>query len=262
MSEEQWNLAWSTYISVYLAKYPKDLQDILTYQLNIHHMMPRKANWYLYEYKFRVDRENSKCRWNTVRNDLDRDAYLNASRRADKGSLPSTFRSHVGPSSNTTGSGLAQGVCLRIIIPNLIARSPIVNFATNVRSALDHIPCTNTTIPPCQEARPLPTPRNVTEFSHLLDGFDGKKFVVDGFQKGFLLGFKGKDAPLISHNPSSTLVKPDFVTNFISRELLFNRIAGPFATPLLPNFKSFLISLLEKKGDWEITNDPQSFVSL
>ena len=77
LTENQWGIAYATYMSVYLEKYPEDLTDMLSYQQQIQRMMQRKANWRYYDFRFRSDREYSLYKWNMIRQDLERDAYAN-----------------------------------------------------------------------------------------------------------------------------------------------------------------------------------------
>ena len=56
-------------------KYPNEVDKMLTYHHNIQTMMARQANWRSFDYHFRVDREYVNLDWDTVRSDLERDAY-------------------------------------------------------------------------------------------------------------------------------------------------------------------------------------------
>ena len=75
LSESQWGMAWNTYMSIYLKKYPHELDQMITYHQNIQKLMQRGANWRSYDFQFRVDREFDQCKWDVVRMDLERDAY-------------------------------------------------------------------------------------------------------------------------------------------------------------------------------------------
>ena len=75
LNEFEWNQAWDSYMSVYLKRYPEQLDQMLTYHQHIQRMMARQANWRDYDYHFRVDREYVQFDWDIVRPDLERDAY-------------------------------------------------------------------------------------------------------------------------------------------------------------------------------------------
>ena len=62
-------------MSVYLQKFPNQLEKMLTYHQLIQWMMSKQANWQYYDYHFRVDREYIQFDWETVRPDLDRERY-------------------------------------------------------------------------------------------------------------------------------------------------------------------------------------------
>ena len=64
-------------MKVYLEKHPKDMNDMLSYQQQIQKMRQRRANWRYYDFKFRSDREYSRCKWNLIRIALEQDAYIN-----------------------------------------------------------------------------------------------------------------------------------------------------------------------------------------
>ena len=76
LSEIQWGMAWDIYMAIYLEKYQDQLQQMITYHHNIMKLMNGGANWRTYDFQFRVDREYQQCPWDTVRVDLERDAYL------------------------------------------------------------------------------------------------------------------------------------------------------------------------------------------
>ena len=63
------------HISVKVSR-PLQLQQMITYHHNIINLMNGGANWRTYDFQYRVDREYQQCPWDTVRVDLERDAYL------------------------------------------------------------------------------------------------------------------------------------------------------------------------------------------
>ena len=103
LGEFEWNQAWDTYMSIYLKKYPEQLDQMLTYHQHIQRMMARQANWRTYDYHFRVDREYVQFTWDTVRADLEWEAYL--FRPSNK------FQSNSTKSYNTSTSTIPKGYC-------------------------------------------------------------------------------------------------------------------------------------------------------
>ena len=81
LSEIQWGMAWDTFMSVYLKKRPEESEQLVTYHQNVQKRMSRGANWRIYDSQFRIDREYDQCRWDTVRIDLERDAYYNNNKK-------------------------------------------------------------------------------------------------------------------------------------------------------------------------------------
>ena len=70
ISEDEWNRAFDIYLAIYVQRYPKELQDLLSYGNNIRNMMRNKQNWNYYDRQFRLARQHSLCAWTTIRVDL------------------------------------------------------------------------------------------------------------------------------------------------------------------------------------------------
>ena len=66
----------------------------------------------------------------------------------------------------------------------------------------------------------IPMPVDVEILSKLPRGYSGSNYVLDGYQNGFSLKFKGPQITTVFKNP-------DIVSNMLNNELKKGRIAGP-----------------------------------
>lgn len=82
-----------------------------------------------------------------------------------------------------------------------------------------------------------------------LEGYDlcKKLELVQGFQCGFDVRYKGSLPRVQSHNLTSALTNPDVVDDKLQAELNLNRIVGPFVQRAFPTFRTSPIGLVEKK---------------
>jgi len=94
LREHEWNLAFDTFLSIYVTKYPRELNELLTYGQSIKLMMNRGENWNFYDKQFRISREYSRCSWDLVRVDLmiQGQSYIN---RARIDSKPENSKDHI-----------------------------------------------------------------------------------------------------------------------------------------------------------------------
>lgn len=92
----------------------------------------------------------------------------------------------------------------------------------------------------------LPTPVNAHVFAELLDGYEKKDFIVNGFKNGFFVNFEGDELEVDSPNSKAALDNPEAVDSKLAKELEANRIAGPFEEPPFENFRSYPLSIREK----------------
>jgi len=94
---------------------------------------------------------------------------------------------------------------------------------------------------------PTASPINIKELSNLLHGYHLANYIVEGFTYGFSLSYKGPQAPLTSSNSPTILANPQVVADKLQQELSNHRIAGPFQSPPMPNFKCSPLSLRPKQ---------------
>ena len=93
----------------------------------------------------------------------------------------------------------------------------------------------------------MPTPVKINKLRQLLDGYDDKEYIINGFTYGFHLNFEGVDSSLTSENSLSANTNPLVVSNKSQHELNKGRIEGPFTDPPFPYFKSSPLALREKR---------------
>ena len=107
---------------------------------------------------------------------------------------------------------------------------------------------------PAHKNKALPTPVVVDRLAFWLRGYDEDKaqFLIDGFSKGFRVGFQGSCNNTVPPNLKSAHEMPDVVTEHIQKELHAGRIAGPFKIPPFKHFQCSPIGLVEKKREREI----------
>lgn len=101
LREDEWSSAFDTFVAVYVDRYPKEIQDLLTYGQSIKAMMRRRENWSYYDKQYRIAREFSKCSWDTARVDL----MMQAQRYVAHNNNRSTY--------NKARSQVEAGYCFR-----------------------------------------------------------------------------------------------------------------------------------------------------
>ena len=100
--------------------------------------------------------------------------------------------------------------------------------------------------PQTPEKVALPTPVRTAPLGKLLDGYFDKEYILKGFTEGFDIGFVGEHKSLLSHNSLSVNRNPKEAFNKVKSEVALDRIAGPFPSPPLKNFKCSPLALREK----------------
>ena len=103
----------------------------------------------------------------------------------------------------------------------------------------------------------LPTPIKVDALRKLLRNYEGRDYLVQGFQFGFNVHFEGIDKPLDSDNAKNALDNPYIVWEKLKREMKMGRIAGPYESPPFENFKCSPLNIREKseKGKFRLIHN-------
>ena len=81
--------------------------------------------------------------------------------------------------------------------------------------------------------------------------------LINGFENGFDIGFKGPVNQIIAQNHPSIFANADAVDSHVGTELSKARIAGPFTHPPFPSFICSPIALIPKKepGKFRLIHD-------
>jgi hypothetical protein len=112
------------------------------------------------------------------------------------------------------------------------------------------------TPPPTNPPNSLPTPIKVKILEYYLQGYDHNKtlYLINGFSHGFPLEFEGPREPSFCFNLKSALDNPAVVRDKLQKELVENRVAGPFPEPPFLNLKISPLGLVPKKsmGSWSL----------
>lgn len=100
---------------------------------------------------------------------------------------------------------------------------------------------------------PPTTPVKAAVLNSLLSNYDLHltKFLIDGFSKGFRIGFVGESTPRFSSNLQSAQEQPGVLSSKLEKEWSAGRIAGPFASPPFSNFVSSPLGVVPKKNPGE-----------
>ena len=86
----------------------------------------------------------------------------------------------------------------------------------------------------------LPTPIKIEQLQVWIKGYHLDSYLVEGFTSGFRLGFMGERLSSTSKNLKSCEELPTEVIKKLQVELSYDRIAGPFDSPLLSTFELVL----------------------
>ena len=76
-------------------------------------------------------------------------------------------------------------------------------------------------------------------------------YLITGFCFGFPIPFHGPSSSTAAPNLLSAAQHPDVVDRYLAKELLTQRVAGPFSHPPLPNFRVSPIGVVPKKTPGE-----------
>lgn len=114
LSPVEWCTAFGIYMAVYLAKHPNEINHLFSYQNTIHRLMRMNANWRWYDKRFRSDQELKKSRWDSIRPDLERDAYVSSFQSTPTSFHPTQPSSYRRPSPfppKQTQFNIPKGYC-------------------------------------------------------------------------------------------------------------------------------------------------------
>ena len=91
------------------------------------------------------------------------------------------------------------------------------------------------------------TPINISTFEKELRFHPNRSFVdqlICSLSNGFSIGYSGPELSNVARNLSSTAVHPSVITQSLIEELKLKRMAGPFTSPPLQNFRTSPIGVV------------------
>jgi hypothetical protein len=148
LSETEWGAAMDIFVSIYVQKYPAQLNDILSYCQHVKDLMRNAANWRQYDYQYRLDREFSHCSWLLVRQDLELRAFRSPTptqTNTSKNNNFSSSRQGFSPTSSSSNKP-PSGYCFAY-------------HQKGARCETDNCPYKHT-CPKCQQKHPMFYPCN------------------------------------------------------------------------------------------------------
>ena len=100
---------------------------------------------------------------------------------------------------------------------------------------------------------PLPTPIKISKLEFYLDGYPpaSKRYLLDGFLRGFSLDYVGYHETSFCNNLLSAIQNPSAVNEKLSKELKLGRIAGPFSEKPFSSLRLSPLGLIPKKAPGE-----------
>ena len=107
------------------------------------------------------------------------------------------------------------------------------------------------------QAVKLPSPIKVEVLDTLLEKYEYRNYLVQGFSNGFDVHFEGVEKRLDSTNAQNALDNPNIVWSKLEKEIRLGRIAGPFKKPPFKNFKVSPLNIREKseKGKYRLLHN-------
>ena len=92
------------------------------------------------------------------------------------------------------------------------------------------------------------SPIKVNILKTLLKDYHNRDYIIEGFTNGFSLGYLGDKCPTMGTNKSSVKDNMQIVQSKIEKEIILNRISGPYLSVPYENFKVSPLALRPKKG--------------
>lgn len=253
---EQWTTAFSTYMSIFIRKFPLRSQEFLQYMSIIRYAAQshKGLGWCIYDFKFRQKASLDKSLvWSRINQQLWLMIFTVA---------PSVLReeyplfskgSHVSVSAgaaprgtcinfNRTGSCLREPCAFRHVcnkcrgshLGGTVASPPTLHEADTTAKIPNPVHLVNLSTK--GKHYPLSTPVNVNSLEKVIDGHPNRTLVnqlCHNLRYGACVGYTGPRVPRFCKNLPTALAQPDIVTSNLAKEVALGRIAGPYDSPPL-----------------------------
>ena len=152
-------------------------------------------------------------------------------------------------------------MCLLAIVANITEEVTVrvVHLHMNVINVIKTIQAPSVIFvpqdpsPPAKPSLALPTPVRINRLAPLLSGYStsAAEYLINGFCFGFPIPFQGPSFSTASPNLLSAEQHPGVLDHHLTKELLAQRVAGPFTHLPFQNFRVSPIGVVPKKTPGE-----------
>lgn len=266
LSIDKWTSAFIIFTSIMLEKYRFRVQEFLKYMRDVRLAADRSGNgWFTYDEQFRLRKvSDPHSSWGIINSEL----WLihvtnNYTMQTQEKPIPPTqnfFPQHKHPNipaakkkvnsaPNRYWYDFNSGKSCKFY-PNC----RFVHSCNSCGWSHPSIKCRNRNTNSNQDINSLgKTPIDVYNLSAYLHGYSAKSFLINGFLHGFKLQYNGPRIYRESKNLKSAIVNPSIVEHKIHKELLLQRVGGPFEYPPFPSLQISPLGLVPKKdGDFRL----------
>ena len=239
-----WTSAFQVFVGIYTSKFPAEAPALMKYGEVVRDLADKGANWIYYDTNFRYLRQQKSADfpWGTIHFEL-------------------WIRSQQFPRKNTNVPLGVALMCLLAIVANITEEVTVrvVHLNMNVINVIKTIQAPSVIFVP-QDLSPsvkpslaLPTPVTINGLAPLLSGYSTStaEYLINGFSLGFPIPFQGPSSSSSSPNLLSAEQHPGVIDHYLTKELLAQRVAGPFTHPPFQNFRLSPIGVVPKKTPGE-----------
>ena len=256
-------------MAVYASKFPLEIPALLKYAEIVRDIASRKPgrSFLYYDTQFRQARETSLLSWDRIHTEF----WLMACTAFQQPSVISNrpFRTTQGRISPQGRISQSQNASVRIHVGRTIDNPAAVirNVASptyaatakaaTLRSHANSPPKSKHHVQPpvhqpdsllsTKDQKPPTTPIKICKLSPFLVNYPLSDYIIQGFSRGFKLGYIGSRNCCSSPNLKSCSDFPDIALKKLQKEVSSGRIKGPFHNPPFPNLHISPIGLVPKK---------------
>ena len=258
-----WTSAFQVFVGIYTSKFPAEAPTLMKFGEVVRDFADKGANWIYYDTNFCYLRQQKSAdfSWGTIHFEL----WIRSQqfpRKNDNVPL-NTFRSSRGSTCVPIGycrkyhrGGNCAGCSFKHECHKCHQNHP--SSKCNFRAP--------GSCPPVKPSLALPTPVRMNRLAPLLSGYStsAAEYLINGFCLVFPIPFQGPSSSSASPNLLSAKQHPGVFDHYLTKELLAQRVAGPFTHPPFQNFRVSPIGVLPKKtpGEFRCTLHTVSIIPL